>query len=193
MVLITLLLLVLQVCNVKPINRKSWAGNLLMWSDLTLDLSFKVKRGWPNLKLLISRLLLVLEVCSVKPTYRKSWAGNLLMWSDLQHQTRTAKPKTAYNLLIMILKVCNVKPTHIKSWDLESSDVRYDGSSLKVKRWFTSFGELSFRWIKICIGSPMRRSSLLFYSLLIAYTGILPYFSQTSATVSPFSPNVTLL
>ena len=24
--------------------RKSWAGNLLMWSDLTLDPSFKVKR-----------------------------------------------------------------------------------------------------------------------------------------------------
>ena len=24
---------------------KSWAGNLLVWSDLTLDPSFKVKRG----------------------------------------------------------------------------------------------------------------------------------------------------
>ena len=33
------------------------------------------------------------------------------------------------------------------------------GSSFKVKRWFTGFGELSFRWIQICIGSPMRRSS----------------------------------
>ena len=47
-----------------------------MWSDLTLDTSFKVKQGYPNLKVLISRLLLVLEVCNVKPTYR---AGNLLM------------------------------------------------------------------------------------------------------------------
>ena len=54
-----------------------------MWSDLTLDPSFKVKQGYPNLKVLISRLLLVLEVCNVKPTYRKTWAGNLLMWSDL--------------------------------------------------------------------------------------------------------------
>ena len=35
-------LLVLQACNVKPTYRKSWAGNLLMWSDLTLD-SYKVK------------------------------------------------------------------------------------------------------------------------------------------------------
>ena len=42
--------------------RKSWAGNLLMWSDLTLDPTFKVKRGQPNLKELITRLLLVVQV-----------------------------------------------------------------------------------------------------------------------------------
>ena len=29
----------------KPTYRKSWAGNLLVWSDLTLDHSFKVKRA----------------------------------------------------------------------------------------------------------------------------------------------------
>ena len=63
--------------------RISWAGNLLMWSDLTLGPSFKVKRGQSNLKVLITRLLLLLEVCNVKPTYRKSWARNLVMWSDL--------------------------------------------------------------------------------------------------------------
>ena len=28
------------------------------------------------------------------------------------------------------------------------------GPSLKVKQWFTGFGELSFRWIQIGIGSP---------------------------------------
>ena len=33
------------------------------------------------------------------------------------------------------------------------------GPSFKVKRWFTGFGELSFQWTQICIGSPMRRSS----------------------------------
>ena len=44
-VLITRLLLVIQVWNGKPTYRKSWAGNLLVWSDLTLDPSFKVKRG----------------------------------------------------------------------------------------------------------------------------------------------------
>ena len=67
----------------KPTYRKSWAGNLLVRSDLTLDPSFKVKRGQPNLKVLITRLLLVLQVWDGKPAYRKSWAGNLLVWSDL--------------------------------------------------------------------------------------------------------------
>ena len=54
-----------------------------MWSDLTLDPSFKVNRGKPNLKVLRTRLLLVLEVWDGKPTYRKSRAGNLLVRSDL--------------------------------------------------------------------------------------------------------------
>ena len=35
------------------------------------------------------------------------------------------------------------------------------GTSLKVKQWFTGFGELSFWWIQICIGSPMRRFSFI--------------------------------
>ena len=44
-VLITHLLLVVQVWDGKPTYRKSWAGNLLVWSDVTLDPSFKVKQG----------------------------------------------------------------------------------------------------------------------------------------------------
>ena len=66
----------------KPPYRKSWAGNLLMLSDLTSSPSFKVKRGQTNLKGFITHLLLILEVCNVKPTCRILWAGNLLM-SDL--------------------------------------------------------------------------------------------------------------
>ena len=77
------LLLVLEFCNVKPTCRKSWARNLLMWSHLALDPSFKVKRGQPNLKVLKTCLLLVQEIYNVKPTYKKSWVGNFLMWSDL--------------------------------------------------------------------------------------------------------------
>ena len=105
--LITRLLFVLEVCDGKPNYRKSWAGNLLLWSDLTLDPSFKVNRGEPNLKVLITRLLLVLEVWDGKLIYRKSWPGNLLVWSDmtldplLQGQTRIAKLKSAYNSLII--------------------------------------------------------------------------------------------
>ena len=101
----------------KQTYRKSWAGSLLMLSDLTLGPSFNVKQGQPSLNVLITRLLLILEVCNVKPTRRISWAWNLLM-SDL-----------------------------------------ISGLSFKIKWWFTGFGELSFRWIQICIGSPMRRSS----------------------------------
>ena len=41
----TRLLLVLEVCNVKPTYKKSWAGNRVVWSDLTLGPSFKVKCG----------------------------------------------------------------------------------------------------------------------------------------------------
>ena len=42
-VLITRLLLIPVVWDGKPTYRKSWAGNLLAWSDLTLGPSFKVK------------------------------------------------------------------------------------------------------------------------------------------------------
>ena len=37
--LISHLFLVLEVWDGKPIYRKSWAGNLLVWSDLTLGRS----------------------------------------------------------------------------------------------------------------------------------------------------------
>ena len=56
----------------KPTYRKSCAANLLMWSDLTLDPSFKVKQRYPKLKVLITRLLLVQDVWDGKLTYRKS-------------------------------------------------------------------------------------------------------------------------
>ena len=39
------LILVPEVWDSKPTFWKSWAGNLLVWTDLTLDPLFKVKRG----------------------------------------------------------------------------------------------------------------------------------------------------
>ena len=74
-----------------------------MWSDLTLDLSFKVKRGKPNLKVLITRLLLVLEVWDGKPTYRKSWGGNLLVWSDLTLDPSFKVKRGSPNLKVLII------------------------------------------------------------------------------------------
>ena len=44
-VLITRLLLVLEFWDLKPTYRKTLAGNLPMWSNLTLGLSFNVKQG----------------------------------------------------------------------------------------------------------------------------------------------------
>ena len=54
-----------------------------------------------------------------------------------------------------------MKPPYRKSWAgnlMMWSDLTF-GPCFKVKRWFTGCGELSFRWIQICIGFPMRRSS----------------------------------
>ena len=102
--------------------------------------SFKVKRGQPNLKGFMTHLLLILEVCNMKPTCRILWAVNLLM-----------------------------------------SDLTF-GPSFKVKQWFTGFGELSFRWIQICIGSPMCRSSLFlpYIYFIIAFTALegIPYMKS---------------
>ena len=108
-VLFACLLVVLEVCNVKPSYRKSWAGILLMWSDLTLDPFFKVKQGYPNLKALMTRLLLVLEVRNVKSTYRKSWARNLGAFFKVK--LRQQNLKVLVTCLLLVPEVCNVKPS----------------------------------------------------------------------------------
>ena len=54
----------------KPSYKKSLTGDLLMWSDLALGPSFKVKLGYPNINVLITRLLLVLEVHNAKQRNR---------------------------------------------------------------------------------------------------------------------------
>ena len=61
-------------------------------SDLTLNPSFKVKRGQPNLKVLITRLLLILEVCNMKPNLQDivGWESSDVrfdLWPLLQGQT----------------------------------------------------------------------------------------------------------
>ena len=76
--LVTHLLLVLEIWDGKLSCRKSWAGNLLVWSVLTLNPSFKVKQGLPNLSAYNS-FIIGPRGLGRKPTYRKSWAGNFLV------------------------------------------------------------------------------------------------------------------
>ena len=79
------------------------------------------------------------------------------MWSDLNldpsFKVKREYPnvKVFVTHLLLVLEVCNVKPTSRKSRAgnvLIGSDLTF-GPSFKVKRWFTGFGELSFRWIRI--------------------------------------------
>ena len=85
------------------------------------------------------------------------WESSGVIGFDLgplpQGQTRIAKVKSAYNSHLLILEVYSTKPTHTKSWarNFLMLDLTL-GPSFTVKQWFTGFGELSFRWIQICIG-----------------------------------------
>ena len=90
-VLITHLLLVLEVCNVIPTYRKSWAGNLLMWSDLTLG---PVLQGQMR----------IAKHETDESDYNSLIIGPIGLGPLLQGQTRIAKLKSAYNLLIVGLR-----------------------------------------------------------------------------------------
>ena len=71
----------------------------------------------------------------------------------LQGQTRIAKVKSAYNSLSIDPRSLQYETNHTKSW--ARNFLMLDMTlvpSFKVKQWFTGFGELSFRWIQICIG-----------------------------------------
>ena len=61
-----------------------------------------------------------------------------------------------------------MKPPHRKSWAgnlLMLLDLTF-GPFFKVKQWLPGFGEFSFQFIEICIGSPMCRSSYISFSFL---------------------------
>ena len=66
---ITRLLLILEVCHVKPICRILWAGNLLM-SDLTFGPSFKVKRWLTGFRELSFWWI---QICIGSPMHRSSF------------------------------------------------------------------------------------------------------------------------
>ena len=124
-------------------------------------------------KVFITCLLLVLEVWDGKINLyeimgRKSFGVvGFDLGPLLQGQTRIANLKVLITHLLLILEVYSAKPTHTKSWarNLLMSDLTF-GPSFKVKRWFTGFGELSFRWIQICIGPNLKKyywDNIVFY------------------------------
>ena len=67
------------------------------------------------------------------------------LWPLLQGQRRTAKLKSAYNSFIIDPRglQCETNLQDIMGWEFLMSDLTF-GTSFKVKRWFTGFGELSF-------------------------------------------------
>ena len=82
-----------------------------------------------------------------------------------------------------------MKPTYRRSWAgnlLMFSDLTLS-PSFKVKRWFNGFGELSFRWIQICNGSAMRRSSFICLQLLFSHCHFLMFLSHFYITRMPLS------
>ena len=76
----------------------------------------------------------------------------------LQGQTGTAKLKRVYNSFIIDPRGLKCETKILWAGNLLMSDLTF-GPSCEVKRWFTGFGELSFQWIQICIGSLMPRFS----------------------------------
>ena len=87
-----------------------------MDSDLTSDLSLKVKLGSSNFECLISHLLLLLELKNVLLGYRKACAGSLMDWSDLTSDPSFKVKLGSSNFqclisqLLLLLELKNVLP-----------------------------------------------------------------------------------
>ena len=80
------------------------------------------------------------------------------MWSDLTlgpcFKVKQGQPnlKVLISRLLLVLEVYNVKTTYRKSW---AGNLLMWSDFMVPSSWFTGFGELSFRWIQISIGSLM--------------------------------------
>ena len=99
------------------------------------------------------------------------WESSDVVRFDLrplfQGQTRITKRKSAYNLLIIGSRGLQFETnlTYRKSWAgnlLMWFDLAL-GPSVKVKRWFTRFNELSFWWIQFASVFQCARSSVYYY------------------------------
>ena len=116
--------------------RKSYATNLLVMSDLTLDSSFKVKLGQDSIKMPISLLLLLLGVSNVQSTFRKPYAVHLLAMSNLtldisfKIKLGFVNIKVPISCLLLVLegqtRVCQYKSAYI-SLIIGSRGLQYTG------------------------------------------------------------------
>ena len=136
---ITCLLLVLEVWDGKPSYRKSWAGILLVWSDLTFGPLLQGQIRTAKLKSAYKSLIIGLKFTGYVPHY-KILTGNIfgLILKNKMAATGVSLSvmKRAYISLIIGLEVWDGKPTCRKSWAgnlLVWSDLTFD-PSFKVKR-----------------------------------------------------------
>ena len=130
----------------KPTSRKSWAGNLFMWSDFDLRPLLEGQMWVAKLKCTYNSLIIGPRGLQYEPTYRKSWFGNILMWSDLtlgpSFKVKQGQPnlKVLITLLLLVLEGCNVKPTYrisyagnLLMWSDLASGLSNEGSLALVR------------------------------------------------------------
>ena len=65
----------------KPTYKKSWAGNLLVWLDLTLVKRSRLNKDSQH-KSAYNSLVIGPRGLGCKQAWWKSWTGNFLVWSD---------------------------------------------------------------------------------------------------------------
>ena len=91
---ITCLLLILEVCNVKPTCRILWAGNILM-PDLTFGPSFKVKRWFDGFTLSFQWI----QICIGSPMCRSSLTYKSYKMVDNKSKTYLKKKEKNISLM----------------------------------------------------------------------------------------------
>ena len=139
------LLSVLGACNVKPTNRKSWAGNLLMWSHLALNphpTSHPLQDQTRPAKLKIAYNLLIIAPeglqCETKLYEIMGWESFDVVTFGLgtSFKVKQEQPnlKVLIICLLLVLEVCHVKPPY---WKLSAGNLLMShltlSSSFKVK------------------------------------------------------------
>ena len=114
---ITCLLLILEVCNMEPTYRKSWAGNLLMFVRFDLGLLLQGQTRIAKCKSAYNSLIIGPNglLCQTNLWEIMGWDFFDVVRFDrgplLQGQIRIENLKVLITRLLLVLEACNVKPT----------------------------------------------------------------------------------